>query len=93
MDTLKVKEDFQTWVKGCLTNESEDVCVTFTKKDGSERVLRGTLAESRIPADKRPKAEGNTSTADSQKIFDLDIGEWRSFRWDTVKNIDVKEAT
>ena len=92
MDKLNVNQDFQTWVKGCLTNESEDVCVTFTKKDGSERVLRGTLAESRIPTDKRPKTEGATSTADSQKIFDLDIGEWRSFRWDTVKTIDVKEA-
>ena len=92
MDKLNVNQDFQTWVKGCLTNESEDVCVTFTKKDGSDRVLRGTLAESRIPTDKRPKTEGATSTADSQKIFDLDIGEWRSFRWDTVKTIDVKEA-
>lgn len=89
MDKLTVNEDLKTWVKGCLTNESEDVLVTFTKKDGSERKLRGTLAESRIPTDKQPKTEGATSTAESQKIFDLDIGEWRSFRWDSVKEIKV----
>lgn len=62
------------------TNEAT---VKFTKADGTERTMRCTLVESQIPADKRPKsAEAQTpSTVGSAiRAFDLDKGEWRSFR-------------
>ena len=64
-----------------------ETTVRFTKVDGSERTMRCTLQEGKIPADKRPKnAEPQTgSTAGSAiRAFDLDKGEWRSFRVTSV---------
>ena len=88
-------EEFKNWTLGLLRDENikSGVCVTFTKKDGSERRMSCTLVESRIPSDKRPKSanEGEaTSTAGSAvRVFDTKIGEWRSFRWDSVKKVEV----
>lgn len=62
------------------TNEAT---VKFTKADGTERTMRCTLVESKIPADKRPKsAEAQTSSTvgSALRVFDLDKQEWRSFR-------------
>ena len=88
-----VEEEGKTWLLGCLRNPEEKVSVTFTKKDGSERVLNCTLAESRIPADKAPKEGAAAKKSDeAQAVFDTDIGEWRSFRWDSVKSVTVDLA-
>lgn len=62
------------------TNEAT---VKFTKADGTERTMRCTLVESKIPADKRPKTnESQTASTvgSAVRVFDLDKGEWRSFR-------------
>lgn len=62
-----------------------EATVRFTKVDGSERTMRCTLAESSIPTDKRPKEGSSSSTAGSAlRVFDLDIGEWRSFRLESL---------
>lgn len=62
-----------------------ETTVRFTKVDGTERTMRCTLVESNIPADKRPKEGTTGGTAGSAiRCFDLDIGEWRSFRLDSV---------
>ena len=59
--------------------------VRFTKVDGSEREMRCTLSESQIPTDKQPKTKESGSTAGSAvRVFDLDKGEWRSFRLDSL---------
>ena len=64
---------------------SEDVRVTFTKVDGSERIMLCTLNESKIPESKRPKTEASSSsTGSTVRVFDTEIGEWRSFRLDSV---------
>ena len=57
--------------------------VKFTKADGTERTMRCTLVESKIPADKRPKsteAQTSSTVGSAVRVFDLDKGEWRSFR-------------
>lgn len=62
-----------------------ETTVRFTKVDGSERTMRCTLAESNIPSDKRPKEGASASTTGSAlRVFDLDIGEWRSFRLESL---------
>lgn len=62
-----------------------EATVRFTKVDGSERTMRCTLQESKIPSDKQPKSETSSSTAGSAiRAFDLDKGEWRSFRVTSV---------
>lgn len=62
------------------------VTVTFTKNDGSERTMRCTLAENKIPAEKLPKGTGKAENADVQAVFDVENDGWRSFRWDSVKS-------
>jgi hypothetical protein len=66
---------------------TDETTVKFTKTDGTERTMRCTLVESKIPLDKRPKSTETqtTSTAGSAlRVFDLDKGEWRSFRLTSV---------
>jgi hypothetical protein len=88
--TDKEFEEFKTWTLGVLHDESiKDLCITFTKKDGTLRDMRCTLSEGRIPTDKQPKGEG-TSSKDSGSavcVFDTEKQEWRSFRWDSVTKV------
>jgi hypothetical protein len=54
--------------------------------------MRCTLKQSLIPTDKQPKTESeeDTSTAGSAlRVFDLEKQEWRSFRWDSVKQFTI----
>jgi hypothetical protein len=84
--------EFQTWLKGALHNGSRPVCVTFTKKDGTEREMQCTLSESLIPSAKQPaaKTEATSPTSGSAiRVFDTTIQEWRSFRWDSIKSVTL----
>lgn len=66
----------------------EGVCqIEFTKKNGDQRVMLGTLNFEYIPEDKHPKSDGNVDkpvNTDIVKVFDTEKGEWRSFRVDSV---------
>ena len=64
--------------------------VTFTKADGTERVLRGTRNFANIPANMYPKQESMPGIVneDTVRVFDLDINAWRSFRKDSVKSYE-----
>jgi hypothetical protein len=73
-------------LRGLLRDEK--VTIVFTKKDGTERKMVCTLAESKIPSEKSPKNTGKTGSDDAIAVFDLDKTEWRSFRWDSVKKIE-----
>lgn len=82
-------EQFKTWTMGVLRDDKiRDLCITFTKKDGTERAMRCTLVEGRIPEDKKPaQRAGDTdsaSTGSAVRVFDEEKSEWRSFRWDSV---------
>ena len=58
--------------------------VTFTKKDGTERVMRCTRNSNLIPTEFHPK--GNTpDSGDIIRAFDLDVNGWRSFDFTTLK--------
>ena len=80
--------EFQTWLKGVLHDVKSSVCVTFTKKDGTERAMQCTLAENRIPTEKRPKdSEAGKAVGSAVRVFDTEKQEWRSFRWDAIKQV------
>lgn len=66
------------------------VSVTFTKKDGSERIMRCTVNEQNIPGELLPKGTGTKVTTEVQKVFDLEAQAWRSFRLDSVKTFQVQ---
>ena len=85
--------EFREWLNGVLHDESiKNLCVVFTKKDGTEREMRCTLCAGRIPEDKKPTQE--TSITSSQtagsavRVFDTEKQEWRSFRWDSVIRVE-----
>ena len=78
---------FKKWLKGHLRYGA--VTVTFTKKDGSERVMKCTTNESLVPAepiveDASPKKEKKVNE-EVCPVYDLDAQGWRSFRWDSIK--------
>lgn len=65
------------------------VKVVFTKKDGTDRTMLATLNEDLIPEDKRPKGTGKKVTnSNTIAVYDVEADGWRSFNYDTVKEID-----
>jgi hypothetical protein len=74
------------WLHGVL--KMHETTVVFTKKDGTERKLICTLAESKIPSEKVPKNAKKTQSKESIAVFDVEKQDWRSFRWDSVTKIE-----
>lgn len=86
-DTKKGKE----WIRGLLFER--EVKITFIKKDGEKREMRCTLNEELMRKNATPdlyevKGVGRKSSDDAQAVFDLDKLSWRSFRFDSVKQVD-----
>jgi hypothetical protein len=65
------------------------VTVKFTKKDGSERTLKCTLKQDMIPSDKMPKESNRKKPSESIAVFDVENDGWRSFRLDSVKELNI----
>lgn len=71
-----------------LTNG--EVSVTFTKADGTDRVMRCTKWMELIPTENHPKTESTgVNTSDNITVFDLEKGGWRSFNITKVKEYSV----
>jgi hypothetical protein len=73
----------------------QEIKITFTKKDGTERVMRCTLDPNKLPVH-----ETNTDnpidfletkrkvSTETMAVFDLDVQGWRSFTKKSVKCVD-----
>ena len=90
------KEIFRRWVCGLLNTQS--ITIEFVKSDGSLREMLCTLDPDRIDApvtatgsiDGRPRGWGlREKDPNVQTVFDLDLKQWRSFRYDRLKKITV----
>ena len=60
--------------------------VTFTKSDGTLRQMKCTLQENNLPTidnTKTPRKEN----LDVLPVWDIEEGNWRSFRIDSIKSI------
>jgi hypothetical protein len=66
--------------------------VTFTKVDGSVRNMRCTLSNDYLPSEFQGKGSMITEAGNVIRVFDLDIREWRSFRVDSVTNVEYTNA-
>jgi hypothetical protein len=92
--TVTQTDEFKDQVRKLL-HDSKDLCIVFTKKDGTEREMFCTLQEAKIPTDKQPKSEASNSTTTGQgnessiRVFDTVKQEWRSFRWDSVTKVEL----
>lgn len=88
--TVTQTDEFKDQVRKAL-HDSKDLRIVFTKKDGTDREMFCTLNENKIPTDKLPKSEASNSTTigsaneSAIRVFDTIKQEWRSFRWDAVK--------
>ena len=65
--------------------EQSPVEVVFTKKDGTERTLKCTLMEKFLPETVGSDRPRNDETL---AVYDLEKEGWRSFRWDSVKQVN-----
>lgn len=63
--------------------------VTFTKVDGTERVMRCTLLPEYMPPETAGKQLLNESVRNNISVWDVDANGWRSFRVDSIKSILV----
>jgi hypothetical protein len=58
--------------------------VEFKKKDGTLRTMNCTLAEDKVGAYEKKTDKVKTVNIETCPVFDTDINEWRSFRYDTL---------
>jgi hypothetical protein len=68
----------------------KDATVTFTKKDGTQRIMRCTLRPEALPEIITESTRTSTERRESDStiaVWDLDLGAWRSFRLDSVVDI------
>ena len=70
------------WLIGLL--EDQPVEIIFTKKDGTERTMKCTLQEKYLP---ETVGTGKPKSDEVLAVFDLEKEGWRSFRWDSIKEI------
>ena len=69
------------------------VKVSFTKADGKLREMSCTLQESFLPEITKEGATTEAKKAvngDVLPVFDVDKKGWRSFRFDTIKNVSFE---
>lgn len=66
------------------------VRVFFTKKDGTLRTMDATTYGPMIPVEHQPKHKNARNYSDEvQRVFDTELNEWRSFRWDSLVSYSV----
>lgn len=81
----RVEPMLHEWLKSILA--VTEATITFTKVDGTERVMKCTLEPAKLPPvvvkeDVKPRKVSDSTKA--LRVFDVDKQEWRSF---TIKNI------
>ena len=87
--TIDLKEITRDAVAAILSSEVANV--TFTKSDGSERVMKCTLIDEYIHSPELDLDRTSTRKVNEAvlPVWDIDKNAWRSFRIDSVKAIQV----
>ena len=86
--TDKEWDQFREWLGGML--KYGPAKVTFTKKDGTERVMNCTLEEDVLPkVEIKEGATPRKESTESIRVFDLDKKAWRSFTIKSVKSVEI----
>ena len=86
----KLEKKIHTWLKSILL--TTEATVTFTKIDGTERVMKCTLEADKLPPvvikeDVKPRKQ--TDSTKALRVFDLEKQEWRSFTIKNIKRIEL----
>jgi hypothetical protein len=78
------KEFIREEVKAGL--QSAIATVVFEKADGTLRQMRCTLMAEHLPV-RDEKEDTRKPNEETLAVWDLEVGGWRSFRLDSIKNI------
>lgn len=79
---------YKNWIKDVLN--LAPAVVEFVKKDGSIRKMNCTTSKEFIPAQPVKESKSNRQVnEDVLAVYDLEINEWRSFRYDSVKSVII----
>jgi hypothetical protein len=90
---------FKKWLTSHLA--FGPVTITFTKKDGTDRVMECTTNTNLVPLVEEKVHYTNTDNPidfpkvkkandEVMPVYDLEAKGWRSFRWDSVKQVTLK---
>lgn len=90
MTTLSEKDVkiFKKWLKSHLAYGP--TTIIFTKKDGTERTMTCTTSPSIVPVEPIIEAVEKKEKKINEEVmpvYDLDAKGWRSFRWDSIKQV------
>jgi hypothetical protein len=81
----------QDWLKSVLLDGV--AVVNFVKVDGTERAMKCTLKEDLIPQNvhetKRLNPIIKRTIPDVLPVYDVEANGWRSFRWDSIKSVEI----
>lgn len=83
------------FTKETIANMLRDsvVTVTFTKVDGTERVMKCTLMSEYVPANQNSASNQvllqESGNDNNISVWDVDANGWRSFRINSVKSVTV----
>jgi len=96
-ETKSMSEDelsqFKLWLNSRL--QTGTVTVTFTKKDGNERVMKCTTDPVMILFKNADLLESKSTPRHSDTalpVYDLEVDGWRSFRWDSIKQVSIESG-
>jgi hypothetical protein len=80
---------FKRWLKSYLAYGP--TTVIFTKKDGTERVMNCTTNPELVPAveivESAELKKERKSNEEVMPVYDLEAKSWKSFRWDSIKQV------
>lgn len=80
--------EFGEWLRGMLRQNT--VTVTFTKSDGTERVMRCTLQSDALPPITVGESKSRKTSTSSIPVWDLDVAGWRSFTLRSVRRVQLE---
>lgn len=80
------KDELRKWLTGVL--RSSEVHLKFEKKDGSIREMKATLKPDMVIEYEKKTDKEKVVNEEVLAVFDLDKQEWRSFRLESIKEIN-----
>lgn len=89
-DAYVTSPEFKEWLTSLLA-DGKPTTVTFTKKDGTSRVMRCTRNPALIPVESQPSSDSARKVpTTSVAAFDLDKQEWRSFLPENITHLNYE---
>ena len=67
------------------------ISITFTKKNGEERIMKCTLKDEYIISEEKKSVSIRKENVEVLPVWDLENSAWRSFRINSVKEVKIWE--